>query len=180
MDGRIAALVIVLGLLPAMAGAADRSSAIPPPSAEDIAAKLDGATRSFTPQGAGRGITNSAAGTEGLAAIDLTINFEFNSAALTDDGAVLVGNLGRALKDPRLAGKRFRIEGHTDAVGGAAFNQRLSEQRAETVRRQLATRNTIDAARIEVVGYGKSRLLDPTRPEAGANRRVRVVNLGAD
>lgn len=169
MNARIAALMAAFVLLPLMAAATEH------PSAEDIATKLDGAARSW---GSDRGITNTKGEPDGVAAIDLTITFEFNSTALTADGAVLVGNLGRALKDPRLAGKRFRIEGHTDAVGGDAFNQRLSEQRAETVRRQLITGHTIPASRLEVVGYGESRLLDSSQPTSGANRRVRVVNLG--
>jgi outer membrane protein OmpA-like peptidoglycan-associated protein len=169
MNGRIVALVVAVVLLPRGAAAAEH------PSAEDIATKLDGAARSW---GSDRGITSAKAGPDGVAAIDLTITFEFNSAALTADGAVLVGNLGRALKDPRLSGKRFRIEGHTDAVGGDAFNQRLSEQRAETVRRQLTNGHTITVSRLEVVGYGESRLLDSSQPTSGVNRRVRVVNLG--
>jgi outer membrane protein OmpA-like peptidoglycan-associated protein len=169
MNGRIAAMVVAVVLLPLMAAAADH------PSAEDIATKLHGAVRSW---GSDRGITNTKAGPDGIAAIDLTINFEFNSAALTADGAVLVGNLGRALKDPRLAGKRFRIEGHTDAVGGDTFNQRLSEQRAETVSRQLINGHAITARQLEAVGYGESHLLDSSQPKSGVNRRVRVVNLG--
>jgi len=173
---RIPALAaIAICLLSLAAGAAE------PPSAEDIAATLTtgGATRSFTPYAADRGIVNTTTGSEDVAAIDLTINFEFNSAVLSRDGGVLVGNLGRALKDPRLAGKRFSIEGHTDAVGGDAFNQRLSEQRAEAVRQQLVRRYGIDAHRVQAVGYGKTRLLDPSQPESGENRRVRVVNLGS-
>jgi outer membrane protein OmpA-like peptidoglycan-associated protein len=169
MNGRIAALVVAVVLLPLMAKAAEH------PSAEDIATKLHGAARSW---GSDRSITNTKAGPDDAAAIDLTINFEFNSATLTADGAILVGNLGRALKDPRLAGKRFRIEGHTDAVGGDAFNQRLSEQRAGTVRSQLITGHAITASQLEVMGYGESRLLDSSQPTSGVNRRVRVVNLG--
>lgn len=175
MNRLVALAVLSFGLLSA-AEAAER------PSAEDIATKLLGEARSFvpaSPPGGDRGITNANAKADTPASIDLTINFEFNSAALTGDGAVLVGNLSRALKDGRLAGKRFRIEGHTDAVGGDAFNQRLSEQRAETVRRRLVERHAIDAARIEAVGYGETRLLDPAQPESGVNRRVRVVNLGS-
>ncbi|MBC7953288.1 MAG: OmpA family protein [Rhodospirillaceae bacterium] len=172
MNGFLAALVIVCGLISPAVGAAE------PPSAEDIAAKLNGAARSFVAKDTDRGITNIKAEPDGVAAIDLTINFEFNSAALTPDGMVLAGNLGRALKDPRLEGKRFRIEGHTDAVGGDAFNQRLSQQRAEAVRHQLITANKVKASRLEVEGYGESRLLDPSQPTSGINRRVRVVNLG--
>ena len=113
------------------------------------------------------------------AAVDLNVNFEFNSAKLTPEGSVLVGNLGRALKDPRLVGKRFRIEGHTDGKGSEAYNQVLSERRADVVRQELMALHAADGARIETRGFGKSRLLDGIDPEASANRRVRVVNLGA-
>ena len=172
MNGFLTALVMVCGLVSLAAQAAEH------PSAEEIAAKLNGEARSFVVTGADRGITNTKAEPDAAAAIDLTINFEFNSAVLTPDGLVLAGNLGRALKDPRLTGKRFRIEGHTDAVGGDAFNLRLSQQRAEAVRHQLITANKVEASRLDVVGYGESRLLDPSQPTSGVNRRVRVVNLG--
>jgi outer membrane protein OmpA-like peptidoglycan-associated protein len=155
------------------------------PGADDIAAKLaapppsSGAqTRSFFNQDSSRGITVTNAKPDEPPAIDLNINFEFNSARLTPEGSVLVGNLGRALKDPRLAGKRFRIEGHTDGKGSDAYNQALSERRADAVRRELVALHNVDAARIEALGFGKSRLLDALNPEAAANRRVRVINLG--
>jgi len=111
-------------------------------------------------------------------AVDLNVNFEFNSAKLKAEGAVLVGNLGRVLNYPRLTGKRFRIEGHTDAKGSDAYNQSLSERRAEAVRYQLISVYRVDPARLESVGFGKSQLLDRANPEAGVNRRVRVINLG--
>lgn len=175
MNARIlVALSAVLGVVSFIAGASEH------PSADDIAARLNGQARSWGQADPDRGITNTASGAGGEAAIDLTINFEFNSAILTEDGLVLVGNLGRALKDPRLAGKRFRIEGHTDGVGGDTFNQRLSERRAEAVRNQLLTRYAVKAGLVEVVGYGKSRLLAPSQPTSGVNRRVRVVNLGRE
>lgn len=146
------------------------------PSAEDIVRQLQGgaATRSF---GGDRGIAVDNAKPDGPSSIDLVINFDFNSARLTADGAVLAANLGRALADPRLAGNRFRIEGHTDAKGTAAYNQRLSEARAATVRDFLAARG-IAAGRLEAAGYGFTRLLDAAHPESGVNRRVRVTNLG--
>ena len=156
------------------------------PGAEDIAAKLAAPpapssgpqTRSFFNQDSSRGITVTNAKADEPPAIDLNINFEFNSAKLTPEGSVLVGNLGRALKDPRLAGKRFRIEGHTDGKGSDAYNQALSERRADAVRRELVALHNVDAARLEALGFGKSRLLDALNPEAAANRRVRVINLG--
>ncbi len=175
---KILATVILAALLPAPAGAADM------PDAAEIAGKLAappaaGLTRSFQPRSAdGRGISMTAAAPEAPPAIDLSIGFEFNSAELTPDGRILVGNLGRALKDPRLAQGRFRLEGHTDAKGGEQYNQALSERRAEAVRRELVVTHAADPGRLDAVGLGKGQLLDPANPESGVNRRVRVVNLG--
>ena len=110
--------------------------------------------------------------------MNLNINFEFDSAALTNDGKVLVGNLGRALKDPRLAGQKFIIEGHTDGKGTDAYNKALSERRAETVRKELIAQHGADASRVEAIGYGKTQLLDRANSESWVNRRVKVVNKG--
>jgi outer membrane protein OmpA-like peptidoglycan-associated protein len=174
-----AVLSACLGVLAvSLAGAADQ------PTSDEIADKLskDSAmprSRSLELDKVGdRGIVNAAEAAEEPAAIDLVVNFEFNSADLTSDGTVLVGNLGRALKDARLAGQRFLIEGHTDAVGSDGFNQGLSLRRAGRVRQELISRFGVKPARIEVQGFGESRLLDPDHPEADVNRRVRVVNLG--
>ena len=111
-------------------------------------------------------------------AINLSISFKFDSAALTSDGKVLVGNLGRVLKDPRLAGQKFIIEGHTDGKGNDAYNKALSERRAETVRKELIAQYGADASRVEAIGYGKSQLLDKANAESWVNRRVKVVNKG--
>jgi len=71
------------------------------------------------------------------------------------------------------------IEGHTDAHGSVPYNQTLSEQRARTVQRYLIDNFGIAEARLRAQGFGKTRLLDPSRPEDGVNRRVQVVNLTA-
>jgi outer membrane protein OmpA-like peptidoglycan-associated protein len=110
--------------------------------------------------------------------MNLNINFEFDSAALTSDGKVLVGNLGRALKDPRLAGQKFIIEGHTDGKGSDTYNKALSERRAETVRKELIGQHGADASRVEAIGFGKTQLLDKANAESWVNRRVKVVNKG--
>ena len=69
-------------------------------------------------------------------AVDLhDIYFEFDSATISPDALPQLRELGAALTDPRLAGASFRIGGHTDATGGDAYNTRLSQRRAEAVRR---------------------------------------------
>jgi len=111
--------------------------------------------------------------------VDLAVNFAFGSAQLTADGELMLDNLGRALKAPELAGSRFSIAGHTDAVGSADFNQRLSEQRAETVRQYLVARYGVDAGRLDAHGFGFTHLLDAGDPTNGVNRRVEITNVGA-
>ena len=125
-----------------------------------------------------RGIAIPDAKPDEPPSMNLNINFEFDSAALTSEGKVLVGNLGRALKDPRLIGQKFIIEGHTDGIGNDAYNKALSERRAETVRKELIAQHGADASRVEAIGYGKTQLLDRANSESWVNRRVKVVNKG--
>ena len=110
--------------------------------------------------------------------IDLEVNFEFGSARLTTDAELVLDNLGKALNDPALVRSRFIVAGHTDAVGGDAVNQTLSEQRAKAVKAYLVARHRIGAERLDTIGYGRSRLANPADPTSGVNRRVQVTNAG--
>lgn len=69
---------------------------------------------------------------------------------------------------------RVTIEGHTSLVGTDAYNQTLSERRADAVKRLLVEQYGITADRIQTVGYGESRPLDNADNEAAhkANRRI--------
>lgn len=77
-------------------------------------------------------------------------------------------------------GRPVRIEGHTDATGGANFNQVLSQQRAESVRQALIEEG-VDAARLTARGYGEDRPIAANDSEAGRarNRRVEIVVVEA-
>lgn len=70
----------------------------------------------------------------------------------------------------------FEIDGHTDNTGGDAYNQVLSEKRAQAVKDYLINRG-IDEKRISVKGYGKTRPLATNETEEGRqkNRRVEIV-----
>ena len=109
--------------------------------------------------------------------IDLEIRFEYNSARISQASLPAVRELGKALSDPALKGSTFVVAGHTDAVGGEAFNQDLSEHRAETIKQYLGEKFGIAGADLVTVGYGKTRLKDPNAPASAVNRRVQVVNL---
>lgn len=110
------------------------------------------------------------------AMVDLTINFDFDSANLRDNSREQLKNLSHALKDARLQGRRFRVEGHTDAVGTLAYNDELSERRARSVVEYLGAEG-VPVDRLEAVGKGFREPLDPNQPQAALNRRVRILAL---
>ena len=109
--------------------------------------------------------------------IDLEINFDYNSADISGKSLPSVQALGRALTNTDLKGSTFVVAGHTDAAGGEAYNQELSERRADAIKRYLVDKYGITGTDLVTVGYGKSKLKDPNQPMAEANRRVQVVNM---
>jgi outer membrane protein OmpA-like peptidoglycan-associated protein len=109
--------------------------------------------------------------------IDLNIQFDYNSADISTTSLPSVRSLGEALSDASLKGSTFVVEGHTDAVGGEAFNQDLSERRADSIKRYLTEKYGIAGANLVTVGYGKDRPKDPNAPMDPINRRVQVINL---
>ena len=109
--------------------------------------------------------------------IDLEITFDYNSADISAKSLPSVQALGRALTSADLKGSTFIVAGHTDAAGGDAYNQDLSERRADSIKRYLMDKFSIAGADLVTVGYGKSKLKDPSQPMAEVNRRVQVVNM---
>jgi outer membrane protein OmpA-like peptidoglycan-associated protein len=108
--------------------------------------------------------------------INLEINFDYNSASVSEGSLSAVQHLGEALSDPQLRGSTFTVSGFTDAKGGEAYNQGLSERRADTIKRVLIEKYHIPAGDLITAGYGKTHLKDEANPESAANRRVQVLN----
>jgi len=109
--------------------------------------------------------------------IDLEINFDYNSADISAKSLPSVQALGRALTNQDLKGSTFVVAGHTDAAGGEDYNQGLSERRADAIKRYVVDKYGINGTDLVTVGYGKSKLKDPSHPMADINRRVQVVNV---
>ncbi len=109
--------------------------------------------------------------------IDLEINFDLNSANIRPSSMSQVTALGEALTSADLKGRTFVLAGHTDAMGDPTYNQSLSEQRSDAVKRFLMEKYGIDASHLVTVGHGKTQLKKPTNPYAAENRRVQVVNV---
>jgi outer membrane protein OmpA-like peptidoglycan-associated protein len=108
--------------------------------------------------------------------VGLTVTFAFNSVDLTAESRRVLDVLAIAIN--RLPQFRFQIEGHTDSVGGDAFNLELSQRRAAAVVQYLVLTHNISPARLAAIGFGKRKLRDPVHPTDGINRRVEVLNLG--
>lgn len=110
-------------------------------------------------------------------AVDLEINFDYNSASISSVAEPQLHNLGKALTSTELNGSIFMLGGHTDAKGSDNYNQTLSERRAETVKKFLMENYKIPAENLVSAGYGEADLKNKVDPNAAENRRVQVVNM---
>jgi len=109
-------------------------------------------------------------------AIDLDIQFEFNSSRITPASQKILSSLAIALGSAELAGLHFLIEGHTDSVGTAQYNQTLSLLRAEEVRRNLQL-NHVSGEKLSTAGKGADDPLNRDDLAAPENRRVRIISV---
>ncbi|RON08390.1 porin [Pseudomonas brassicacearum] len=103
--------------------------------------------------------------------VQLDVKFDFNKAVVKPNSYGDVKNLADFMK--QYPNTTTVVEGHTDSVGPDAYNQRLSQKRADAVK-QVLVKDGVEANRIHSVGYGKSRPIADNATEAGrtANRRV--------
>ncbi len=111
-----------------------------------------------------------------LEKIILHFNFDFNSSDIDDDSKKYLDDLTEALKENEHL--RVKLTGHTDNVGSAKFNQKLSLFRADAIKDHLV-QNGISAGRIDTEGRGLQEPLNEnnTEEERAKNRRVELVIL---
>lgn len=111
--------------------------------------------------------------------LDDVIHFEFDSPKIRRQSTGLVKKVAQLITaNPDIL--EVSIEGHADARGTEEYNQKLSEERAESTREMLVTFG-VDEPRLRVVGYGKSHLKVPTLLADPRNRRVEfIVSRAAD
>jgi outer membrane protein OmpA-like peptidoglycan-associated protein len=110
----------------------------------------------------------------------LHVTFAFNSAEIAPESLPVLKSLGEALKSNELGTSCMQIEGHTDSKGSEAYNQKLSERRAQSVIRYLVKSLGVEEDRLLTVGKGEIEPIADNNTDAGRqkNRRVQVVNLG--
>ncbi|MGE4491087.1 MAG: OmpA family protein [Syntrophotalea sp.] len=108
--------------------------------------------------------------------LTLRINFDFDQAVIKPE---YKGELDKAAAFVRANANvpYILLTGHTDSKGKDAYNQRLSERRAEAVRQALINNYGLDPAKLKSRGYGETRPVASNDTEEGRymNRRVELV-----
>jgi len=104
------------------------------------------------------------------------VNFETNSATLTPASHAILDRVAQSLKDS--PDVKVEIGGHTDSLGSAPHNMKLSAARAESVKKYLVSRG-VDASRLVAKGYGKDRPIADNKTATGRarNRRVELTRI---
>ncbi|KAB0506794.1 OmpA family protein [Pseudomonas moorei] len=104
--------------------------------------------------------------------VELDVKFDFNKSVVKPNSYADIKNLADFMK--QYPSTTTTVEGHTDNVGPDAYNQKLSERRANAVKQVLTSQYGVSPSRVQSVGYGESRPVADNSTEAGraVNRRV--------
>lgn len=87
--------------------------------------------------------------------------FTFDKSELRPEGKTALDTFASELTSTRF--DTITVEGHTDRLGSPAYNQKLSQRRADAVKDYLVASGKVDSAKVSSVGVGES--MPTTRPE---------------
>ncbi|MBM7059369.1 OmpA family protein [Pseudomonas sp. UL073] len=104
--------------------------------------------------------------------VELDVKFDFDKSKVKEESYGDIKNLADFMN--QYPATTTTVEGHTDSVGTDAYNQKLSERRANAVKDVLVNQYGVGGERIQSVGYGESRPVADNATDAGraVNRRV--------
>jgi outer membrane protein OmpA-like peptidoglycan-associated protein len=114
-------------------------------------------------------------------ALEADVLFDFDKADLKPEAQASLEKVATVLKAYPSA--QVRVEGHTDAKGADAYNQKLSEQRAVAVAEWLASKAGLPRTQLATAGLGKTKpVAHNTKPDGSddpegraKNRRVEII-----
>jgi OmpA-OmpF porin, OOP family len=113
---------------------------------------------------------------------ETAVHFGFDKDNLTKTAQDALDQLSADVANTK--GYIITVEGGTDSVGNADYNYSLSERRADSVIQYLASKHSIPAHKIYLIGLGKDKPVEPntTRDGRAKNRRVdvRLMTNSAD
>lgn len=104
--------------------------------------------------------------------VELDVKFDFDKAQVREESYGDIKSLADFMTQyPQTS---TTVEGHTDSVGPDAYNQSLSEKRADAVRDVLVNQYGVEGQRVNSAGYGETRPVADNATESGRaiNRRV--------
>lgn len=107
--------------------------------------------------------------------VELDVKFDFDKSEVKEGSMGDIQSLADFMKQyPQTS---TLVEGHTDSVGSDAYNQGLSERRANAVRDVLVNQYGVESDRVSSVGYGESRPVADNETDEGraVNRRVEAA-----
>ena len=120
-------------------------------------------------------LTNTVANLDNYHVVaETSVKFGFNKDNLTSKAQEALDQLAASLASTK--GYIVALEGGTDSVGSADYNYELSQRRANSVIQYLATKYSVPAHKIYVIGLGKDKPVESNKTSSGRadNRRVDV------
>ena len=104
--------------------------------------------------------------------VTLNVEFDFAKSTIRKGEQADIGELAAVMK--KYADLKILIEGHTDNVGSAKYNQKLSQQRADAIKKNLVDKYGIEASRLGTKGYGLTKPIASNATKEGRQKNRRV------
>ncbi len=104
--------------------------------------------------------------------VTLNVQFDFDKAVIKKKYHDEIGKLAEVMK--KYPDLKITLEGHTDNVGGLAYNEKLSQRRVDAVKKYLTTKSGIEASRLNAKGYGPIRPIASNATKEGRQKNRRV------
>ena len=109
--------------------------------------------------------------------LEQTYLFDFDKAELKPEFMPLLDHVAKTVNNNQKM--NLQIEGHTDSVGAAEYNQKLSERRANAIKKALVNTYKINPVRLKSIGFGETKpiISNATKEGRAKNRRVELTPL---